>query len=873
MSATKPTAKYRIDYTKPDFTINKIDLIFDLKPEVTTVTAQSQVVRLNRNASTLELDSDQLTLKSIKIDGHDWAYYQINDTKLVINNVPEQFTLMIINEIYPKDNTSLDGLYVSGDAMCTQCEAEGFRRITYYLDRPDVSAQFTTKIIADKKNYPYLLSNGNKIEQGDLNDDQHYAIWYDPFPKPSYLFALVAGDFDKLSDEFVTRSNRKVQLEIFVDKGNLDRTSWAMQSLKASMKWDEERFNLEYDLDIFMIVAVDFFNMGAMENKGLNIFNSKYVLAKPETATDEDYIGIESVIGHEYFHNWTGNRVTCRDWFQLSLKEGLTVFRDQEFSADMGSRAVKRIDDVRTLRTVQFAEDASPMAHPIRPEKVIEMNNFYTVTVYEKGAEVIRMIHTLLGERLFQAGMKLYFERHDGSAATCDDFVQAMQDASNVDLSKFKRWYSQSGTPKLTFIDAYDEENRQYHLTIEQETKPTADQKEKLPLHIPVAVDLYDQNSGQKIPLSIQNESIDSILNLTESSQTWIFDAKNKPILASLRDFSAPVTVEYNYSEEELLFLMQYAENSFHRYDAVQRLFAMYIKQGVSSYKTNLPIELPELVMAGFKRLLKDDSMDRALLAQLLTLPTENELANLFDAVDPEAIHFIRLAFVIQIGTVLFDELFACYCAQIQSEYKLNDEAMAKRSLKNACLYLLVFSEEEREAMNCLVEAQYIESDNMTDKLAALNCATKADLPCAETLLQQFDEQWHHDGLVMDKWFTMQATRSDRDALNRVKLLLDHRSFSLSNPNRVRGLIGSFVNNNPANFHQKEGEGYAFLVQILSELNKTNPQIAARLVEPLIRFKRYEESYQSQMKQALQELSKLPQLSGDLYEKITKALD
>lgn len=868
---TKPIAKYRLDYKAPDFTITDIDLDFDLAPELTTVTARSRVIQKNNTVNELMLDGEDLKLISINIDEQPWHDYQITDTGLIVRNVPAEFTLTIVNEIKPIDNTALEGLYVSGEALCTQCEAEGFRHITYYLDRPDVLARFSTRITANKQNYPYLLSNGNRIAQGQLDDGRHWVQWQDPFPKPSYLFALVAGDFDVLSDTFITKSQRKVDLEIYVDKGNLDRSQWAMTSLKNAMQWDESRFGLEYDLDIFMIVAVDFFNMGAMENKGLNIFNSKYVLAKPETATDHDYLGIEGVIGHEYFHNWTGNRVTCRDWFQLSLKEGLTVFRDQEFSADMGSRAVKRIDDVKILRTVQFAEDASPMAHPIRPDKVIEMNNFYTVTVYEKGAEVIRMMHTLLGEEKFQAGMQLYFQRHDGSAATCDDFVQAMQDASGIDLTHFKLWYSQSGTPELTITDHYDQQNQQYTLTVKQVTPPTLDQSEKQPLHIPLAIELY-QGSGELINLQYQGQTINQVLNLHQAQQQFIFDnVKEKPIIALLQDFSAPVKLHYNYQDNELIFLMQKANNAFNRYDAAQMLLAKYIYLNVSNYQQKQSLILPDTVIDGFRAILLSEQLDSALIAQILTLPSENEIANLFTIVDPDAIYQVRKFLLCQFANGLYDELYAIYHHHSLPYYRITHADMAKRALRNCCLYILSFADNKKQA-DLLVKSQYEQADNMTDSLAALHTAVMAQLPCKDILLTDFDERWHKDGLVMDKWFALQAS-SPNNALQIVKTLLTHRSFSLNNPNRVRSLIGAFVNNNPAAFHMLDGSGYHFLVEILTELNQKNPQVASRLIDPLIRLKRYDEKRASLMREALERLLKLNNLSNDLYEKITKALE
>lgn len=870
-TVTQPIAKYRRDYKAPDFTITDIDLDFDLNPNLTTVTARSRVVQKNTGVNTLILDGEDLKLVSIHINDQPWTDYQLTDSNLLIHHVPAEFTLTIVNQIKPIDNTALEGLYVSGNALCTQCEAEGFRHITYYLDRPDVLARFSTRITANKQHYPYLLSNGNRISHGELDDGRHFVEWQDPFPKPAYLFALVAGDFDILRDHFITMSDRKVALEIYVDKGNLDRASWAMTSLKNAMKWDETRFGLEYDLDIFMIVAVDFFNMGAMENKGLNIFNSKYVLAKPVTATDDDYLGIEAVIGHEYFHNWTGDRVTCRDWFQLSLKEGLTVFRDQEFSADLGSRAVKRISDVKIMRTVQFAEDASPMSHPIRPDHVIEMNNFYTVTVYEKGAEVIRMLHTLLGEAKFQAGMKLYFKRHDGSAATCDDFVQAMQDASGIDLSQFKRWYSQSGTPELTISDSYDQDLQQYTLIVEQLTKPTLDQPNKEPLHIPLDIELYKQ-SGERIALHSQGQDIASVLDVKQAKQQFIFEqVPEKPIVALLRDFSAPVKLHYDYQDAELVFLMQHANNAFNRYDAAQMLLAKYSRANVKNWQESRAQQLPESVIDAFRSVLLSDSLDPALIAQILTLPSENELANLFDVVDPIAIHHVRQYLLQRFANELYDELSAIYHCNKLDHYQILHQDIAKRALKNCVLHLLAYADDKTEPTR-LVRQQYHNADNMTDCFAALSVAVKAQLPCQDELLIDFDNKWHHDGLVMDKWLALKATSPDSAVLVTVKKLLNHRAFSMSNPNRIRALIGSFVSGNPVAFHADDGQGYQFLVEILTELNQKNPQVAARLVDPLIRLKRYDEKRQHQMRQALEAILKIDHLSKDLFEKVSKAL-
>ncbi|UYU33201.1 aminopeptidase N [Siccibacter colletis] len=866
----QPQAKYRHDYRAPDYQISDIDLTFELDAASTRVTAVSQITRQGAADAPLRLDGEDLTLVSLEVNDAPWQDYRLDEGALVLENLPERFTLRIVNDISPATNTALEGLYQSGDALCTQCEAEGFRHITWYLDRPDVLARFTTKLIADKTRYPYLLANGNRIAQGELDNGQHWVQWEDPFPKPCYLFALVAGDFDVLRDNFVTRSGRDVALELYVDRGNLDRASWAMTSLKNSMKWDEDRFGLEYDLDIYMIVAVDFFNMGAMENKGLNVFNSKFVLARAQTATDKDYLDIERVIGHEYFHNWTGNRVTCRDWFQLSLKEGLTVFRDQEFSSDLGSRAVNRINNVRTMRGMQFAEDASPMAHPIRPDMVIEMNNFYTLTVYEKGSEVIRMLHTLLGEANFQKGMQLYFERHDGSAATCDDFVQAMEDASNVDLSHFRRWYSQSGTPVVSVRDDYNPETEQYTLTISQHTPPTADQAEKLPLHIPFDIELYD-NEGKVIPLQKGGHPVHNVLNLTQAEQTFVFDnVYFQPVPSLLREFSAPVKLEYKWSDQQLTFLMRHARNDFSRWDAAQSLLTTYIKLNVARHQQGLPLSLPLHVADAFRAILLDDQLSPALKAEILTLPSANEMAELFQIIDPVAIAAVREALTRTLAKELADECLAVYNATKLDEYRVDHADIGQRALRNTCLRYLAFG--DAQLADKLVTTQYQEADNMTDAMAALSAAVAAQLPCREALLAEYDEQWHKDGLVMDKWFVLQATSPATDVLNTVRGLLNHRSFTFGNPNRVRALIGTFASSNPAAFHAEDGSGYQFMVEMLSELNSRNPQVASRLIEPLIRLKRYDEKRQALMRNALEQLKALPNLSGDLYEKISKAL-
>ncbi|EJG0650267.1 TPA: aminopeptidase N [Vibrio parahaemolyticus] len=863
-----PQAKYRKDYQAPSHTITDIDLTFDLYDNDTIVTALSKVVQKGES-TTLELDGEGLELRSVKVDGEDWAHHEVKEASLVLSDLPAEFELEIITKIDPEANTALEGLYKSGGAFCTQCEAEGFRRITYYLDRPDVLAKYTTKVIADKATYPYLLSNGNRIAQGEAENGRHWVQWQDPHPKPAYLFALVAGDFDVLRDKYTTMSGRNVDLEIFVDKGNLDRAGHAMTSLINSMKWDEERFGLEYDLDIYMIVAVDFFNMGAMENKGLNIFNSKFVLANDQTATDRDYLGIEAVIGHEYFHNWTGNRVTCRDWFQLSLKEGLTVFRDQEFSSDLGSRAVNRIDNVRIIRGPQFAEDASPMSHPIRPDKVIEMNNFYTLTVYEKGSEVIRMYHTLLGEEGFQKGMKLYFERHDGTAATCEDFVSAMEDATGVDLKQFRLWYSQSGTPTLRVNSEYNAEAKTYALTVEQFTEATQDQAEKQALHIPFDIELYD-SKGQVIPLIINGESVHNVLDIKQDKQTFVFEnVAEQPVPSLLREFSAPVKLEYDYSDAELIFLMKHATNDFARWDASQMLLAKYIRQNVTNVQTGSEVQLSEDLIDAFRGVLLDENLEPAFIAQVFSLPSINEITGWYKQIDVDAVDTVLNSITVSLSAALEDELSATYHTLKQAEYTIDHAAIGKRALRNQCLQFLAHTDKG----NTLVKAQYEAANNMTDTIAAMSAANSAQLECREELMADYSDKWKHDGLVMDKWFALQGTNPAEDALEKVKATMNHEAFSLKNPNRTRSLIGSFLAANPVRFHDKSGSGYQFAGDILRQLNDSNPQVASRMIDPLLKFRKYDEARQAMIRAELEKLKAMDNLAKDLFEKVTKALD
>jgi len=867
--ARKPQAKHLSDYQVPNFAVSTLDLEFDLFDDKTEVKATSAMCRTDSANQPLFLFGEQLKLIALLVDNVAYSDYQFVEGGLLIHNLPDIFELQIETEINPQSNKAFEGLYKSGAAFCTQCEAEGFRRITYYLDRPDVMAKFTTKITADKSLYPSLLSNGNRIAQGELDNGRHWVQWADPFPKPAYLFALVAGKFDCLQDSFTTKSGRKVALELFVDMGNLDKTAHAMLSLKNAMAWDEQRFNLEYDLDIYMIVAVDFFNMGAMENKGLNIFNSKFVLANAQSATDQDYLGIEAVIGHEYFHNWTGNRITCRDWFQLSLKEGLTVFRDQEFSSDLGSRSVNRIENVKIMRNHQFAEDAGPMSHPIRPESVMEMNNFYTLTVYEKGSEVIRMIHTLLGETKFQLGMQLYVERFDGQAVTCDDFVAAMQDASGIDLTLFKRWYSQSGTPQVNVTDHFDPQSGRYQITFKQKNLPTADQKNKLPLHIPVDLELLDESGNA---LDLGNGQRSKVLSLTQKEQTFMFEnITAKPVPCLFRGFSAPVKYQYAYSDLQRLHLMSFASDEFSRWDAGQTLFNKYLLKNVQQLHAKQPMALPQLFIAAFKSVLVNPELDPALIADMFEFVSETGAMELFDRVDIEALHLAREFMLTELARELKNEfIFAYQNNQIKGDYQPKSEDIANRKLAN--LALLFISRADAAIANELVLAQTLHSHNMTDHLGALHAANSVLLDCRETVMRDFEQRWFENGLVMDKWFSLQATSPDSAVLENIKQLFNHRSFDFTNPNRVRALLGAFVHNNPYHFHASDGSGYLFLTEQLIKLNDQNPQVAARLITPLIQFKRLDEKRKAMIKVQLNRLLALDNLALDLFEKVTKAL-
>ena len=871
MTQNRPETIYLKDYQPPAYRVESLDLHFDLHETRTVVTATQTLVK--ERAEPLKLNGEALKLLSIEIDGQALStdQYRLDEELLIIDEVPDTFTLEIKTEINPQANTTLDGLYLSSGNFCTQCEAEGFRRITYYQDRPDVMTLFTTTIEADKSKFPVLLSNGNRIDGGDLDQGRHWATWHDPFKKPCYLFALVAGDLKYIEDHFTTMSGREVVLRIYVEAHNIDKCDHAMASLKRAMKWDEEVYGREYDLDIYMIVAVDDFNMGAMENKGLNVFNSKFILARPETATDTDYAQIEGVVAHEYFHNWSGNRVTCRDWFQLSLKEGFTVFRDQCFSADMFSHAVKRIEDVNMLRSAQFIEDSGPMAHPVRPDSYVEINNFYTLTVYEKGAEVVRMIHTLVGAEGFRKGADLYFDRHDGQAVTCDDFVKAMEDANGIDLSQFKRWYSQAGTPRVAIETVYDPASQRYTVTFSQSCPPTPGQATKEPFHIPVAMGLMDR-SGQPIALKLEDEQgggeCHRVLHLKEPTQSFTFvEVADEPVPSFFRHFSAPVKIEYDYSDEQLAFLMAHDDDEFNRWDAGQRLAIRLIKARVEGREA---AGIYALFSEAFGTLLHNRELDVNLIAEALMLPKESYLSEFFEPADPVAIHQARRQLMRELAAEHQDDLLALYQSLAQPEYVLNAGAIGKRALRGVCLaYLATLETEEIIHLAC---RQFEEAANMTDVMAAL--ATLSNIDCAERekALAAFYEQWKDEALVVDKWLMLQAVSHLPGTLEHVRQLQNHEAFNIKNPNKVRSLIGAFCSANPSQFHQAGGAGYRFLADSVLTLDPINPQIAARLVSPLIQWRRFDARRQELMKEQLQRILAAENLSKNVYEIVAKGL-
>ncbi len=878
MNIAQPGTIYRDAYLVYDYIVEKLDLQLQLFAERTVVTARGKYRRnpaSKRQHAPLVLFGEELELVAVKVNGIKLDTYQVDAKTLQLEQLPDSFTLEIVTVIYPAKNTSLEGLYRSSGNYCTQCEAEGFRKITYYPDRPDVLTIFTTRIEADKLSCPVMLSNGNLVDRGDLEENRHYVVWEDPFPKPSYLFALVAGTLVSIVDEFVTQSGRIIELKIFVEERNKDKCAHAMRSLKKAMRWDEEVFGLEYDLDTFMVVAVDDFNMGAMENKGLNIFNSKYVLSTEQTATDQDYLGIEGVIGHEYFHNWTGNRVTCRDWFQLSLKEGLTVFRDQEFSADMNSRSVQRIDDVRLLKNFQFKEDAGPMAHPVRPDSYQEINNFYTSTVYNKGAEVIRMLHTLLGPKLFRKGMDLYISRHDGQAVTCDDFAAAMSDASGIDLQQFKNWYSQAGTPVLQVKGEWHKEQAEYKLLIRQSCPDTPGQTDKKPFHMPVKIGLLGSDGRDLLDSSGVSDKTDTsaILQLQEREQLFTFqNIKEKPIVSFLRDFSAPVRVESFQSRQELALLSRADANLFNRWDAATRLAGEVILETVGTLQNKQIPSIDELYLQAVAGGLQGNIDDPALLALSLQLPSETTLAQEMAVIDPDGLHDARQLLKKELAKRNKQQFLDLYHGhKDEGAYSITPEAMGRRSLKNISLAYLMALDPLPKEIQELCYQQYRQATNMTDAIAALSQLVNLDHVIKDDALADFYIKWANDPLVLDKWFTLQALSTLESTLGIVVQLTSHRSFSMLNPNKVRALIGAFCSGNHVRFHDKSGAGYRFLAEKIEELNAINPQIAARLVTPLISWRRYDTERQKLMRQELERILLIKNLSRDVFEIVSKS--
>ena len=869
------------DYQPPAFLIDTVDLTFELGEAETRVKSRLAVRRnpaAADPAAPLELDGDALELVSVALDGERLGsnrYRLTSEGGLVAEDVPDAFALEIETRIDPQDNTALSGLYVSGGNFCTQCEPEGFRRIAYFVDRPDVMARYTVTIVADKGRCPVLLSNGNPAGSGEAEKGRHWAKWVDPHPKPSYLFALVAGDLVAVRDRFTTRSGREVALAIWVRRGDEDKCGHAMASLKKAMEWDEEVFGLEYDLDVFNIVAVSDFNMGAMENKGLNIFNTRYVLAKPETATDTDYQNIESVIAHEYFHNWTGNRVTCRDWFQLSLKEGLTVFRDQEFSADQGSRAVKRIGEVRTLRAIQFPEDDGPLAHPVRPESYIRIDNFYTPTVYNKGAELVRMIHTLVGKDGFRRGMDLYISRHDNHAATIEDFVAAMQEAGGVDLGRFKLWYAQAGTPEITVEDHWDAASRSYELNVEQKVPPTPGQPQKSPMLTPLAIGLLDADGGE-LPTRLAGESEaragTRVLALSEERQIFRFvDLPAAPVPSLLRGFSAPVKLK-GVPLDRLKFLAVHDPEPFARWEAGQEVATRALLDRVEALRGGraaAPLD-PDLV-AATRRTLAEAARDPALAAEALALPSEAFLADQMAVVDVEAVHRARETARGEIGRALAAEFAAAYQGLADpGAYRIDGGSIGRRALRNASLAYVAAADPEKGA--ALAKAQFDAAANMTDVLAALAVLADLDRPERPAALARFFAAWAHDPLVVDKWFSLQARSSLPDTPARVQALTEHPAFERKNPNRVRALVGAFAQGNQVRFHDASGAGYVFLAGEVVAVDATNPTTAARLVQPLCAWRRHDPARQALMQRELERILATPNLSKNTYEMASKSL-
>lgn len=878
MRTSEPKTIHLKEYQVPAFLITKTNLVVQILEDQTRVTAR---LEMNRNAvsanpnAPLVLDGVELNTQWLSIDGHRLTAqdYKTDGEQLIISELPDHFVFESEVLIDPNNNTSLEGFYKSGGMLCTQCEAEGFRKITWYPDRPDVLSVFTVRLEADKAAYPVLLANGNPIEEGELEQGRHFAVWHDPFPKPSYLYAMVAGDLVRSDSEFVTCSGRNVSLRLFVEPHNADKTEFAHGALQRSMKWDEERFGREYDLDIYMIVASDYFNMGAMENKGLNVFNSARVLAKPETTTDQAFETIEAVIGHEYFHNWSGNRVTCRDWFQLSLKEGFTVFRDSEFTADLHSRAVKRIEDVTLLRTHQFAEDDSAMAHPVRPASYIEINNFYTMTVYEKGAEVVRMIYTLLGADMFRKGTDLYFERHDGEAATIEDFVRCMNEVSGFDFTQFMLWYDQAGTPRLDIEDQYLRDKQEYHLTIRQTIPPTPGQDQKRPMLIPVKMGLLGSN-GQELSIDIEQsdqwDADTSVLRVTQEQQTFVFrQISEKPVPSLLRDFSAPVKLDFEYTREQLAFLMANDPNGFNRWESGQRLACDVILSLVGDIQKGHSLSLDTVFIESFGSVLANDTLDFMIKARMLTLPSEQYLFELMEVADVDAIHQAREYVKAQLADKYLDLWQAIYDQlNVSKVYEFSHQEASRRALKNLALGYL--SQTNKAGVLEIIQHQNHHSDNHTDRSAAMRLlADYADENVRQQAYDEFIANYHSESLLVEFWFQVQAS-SRHCAVGDLYDLMESEYFDIRNPNKVRQVVSGFAMMNPTRFHALDGSGYQFIAEQIIRLNAINPQIAARLGSAFRVLPKLDQQRQALVRRALERILGTDKLSNDVYEVISR---
>jgi len=858
------------DYRSPAYRISEVSLTFVLDPAATRVTSVMKLARTGA-AEPLILNGEHVQLVSVSVDGRKLAAgdYRVDAETLTIETLPEQFTLEVVTEISPSNNTALEGLYVSKGIFCTQCEAEGFRRITYFLDRPDVLAVYTTRIEASKREYPVLLSNGNLIDSGDLSNGRHFAVWNDPFPKPCYLFALVAGDLGVLKDSYVRGSGKPVDLRIYVEHGNEPKVTYAMDSLKRAMRWDEEKYGREYDLDIFMIVAVSAFNFGAMENKGLNIFNDKLLLASPETATDDDYARIESVVAHEYFHNWTGDRITCRDWFQLSLKEGLTVFRDQSFSADMRSAAVCRIQDVKALRMRQFVEDAGPLAHPVQPQSYITIDNFYTATVYEKGSEVIRMLKTLVGDEGYRKATDLYFERHDGQAATVEDWVKCFEDACARDLKQFRLWYAQSGTPRIEASGEYDAGKKTYALTLKQSLGPTPGQPEKKPMHIPVRLGFISGNGAQALTLDGENARgpEERVLEITAPEQRFVFvDVAEEPMLSVGRGFSAPAVFKVPSDRKAMAALMGRDSDAFNRWEAGQSLATDILKQ-MAAGSTAAP---DAVYIDALGEVLARAEEDIAFTAQMLMPPLESELALAMTPPDPDAIHAARTALIRAIATTHGAHIEALYRKLDSKSTFAPDAASAgRRALRNVLLRYLSAADDENAA--ALADAHYRAATNMTDMIAGLAALTRMESPRRDAAFAHFHDRFATDPLVLDKWMSLQASSPLPGTVNRVRALMKHPAFDMKNPNRVRALVGAFAGNH-LRFHAGDGQGYALVGETIRALDGINPQVASRMSAAFEAWRRYDDRRQALMRGELETTLKLSGISANLFEVATKML-